>query len=126
MSLKDLANTHVFGQSLDPEVRTASANGSGVDFRDCGPQVTAVLDVGAASGTNATLDITLEESDDDSTYTAISGASLTQVDQDGDNTQEAKTIFNRSKRYVRAVATIGGTTPSFACNVSLIARHMSY
>lgn len=124
MSLKDLANTHVVGQSIKPDSRSADNNGVGVDFRSCGPQVTAILSVGDLAGTSPTIDVTLEESDDNVTFTAISGAAMTQVTA-GDQI-EAITFFNRSKRYVRAVADHGGTSAIADYSVTLMARKTSY
>lgn len=102
--------------------RTASANGTGVDLQGYvnpgGRQMKAYLNVGAASGTTPTLDVKIQESDDDSTYTDISGATFTQAT--AAITEEIH--FRTSKRYVRAVATIGGTTPSFTFCVVLLAE----
>lgn len=122
---KDLANECKWGQSLVSATRTSSGNGSAVDMQDCGPEVVAVLDVGAVSGTSPTLDVKLQESDTSGgTYSDISGATFTQVT--ASNAQQTIQVANRTKRYVRAVATIAGTSPSFASCVLIAANKQSY
>jgi len=115
---RDLGSLLVTGQSLPPAVRTSSANGTGIDFNEAGPAVTVVAEVGTVTGTSPTLDITLEESADNSTFTAISGAALTQIT--ASNGRQVVTFYNRAQRYVRAVATIAGTSPSFPSSVTLM------
>lgn len=96
-----------------PQRATSSQNGTGVDtqgYRDA----MVVLEVGTVSGTSPTLDVKLQESDDNSTFTDISGATFTQVT--ASNSSQVKRLAELNvtrKRYVRAVATIAGTTPSF-------------
>ena len=109
------------GVSTAPIVATASANGSGVDtlgYHDGMLVVTAgVIDL--ASG-NETYTFTLEESDDNSSFAAVSGVSLT-------ITASAQTKFARianlnttRKRYLRAVLTAAGTTPSIAYSAHIL------
>lgn len=122
---KDLANEYKWGQSLVSATRTSSGNGSAVDMQDCGPEVAAVLDVGTVTGTTPTLDVKLQESDTSGgTYSDISGATFTQVT--ASNNQQTIQVANRTKRYVRAVATIAGTSPSFPCSVQIVAPKQSY
>lgn len=124
MQHADLANQWTSFNSLVPATRTATANGTGVDMNDHGPEVECLVSAGTVSGTSPTLDVKLQESDDNSTFTDITGATMTQITA---STQiESKVFSNRSKRYVRAVGTIAGTNPSFACAVFLKARKKSY
>lgn len=98
-----------------PAVITASANGVAVDtkgYHDAMLQV-CVGDLDLASG-NETYVVTAEESDDGSTgWAAISGVSIAMT---ADNTAKEARISNLNggtrKRYLRAVATLAGTTPS--------------
>ena len=87
--------------------------------------MTAILTGGAVGGDTRTADVTFEESDaSGSGYTAIAGAAMTQVT--AANGHEVYT-FKRSKRYVRAVITVGGTnTPTVLFGVSLMAKKVSY
>lgn len=99
--------------------RNASANGSAVDLESLVNvrQYMAYLDVGSVSGTTPTLDVKFQESADGSTgWTDITGAAFTQVTAAGSQTLRFKT----SKRYVRAVATIAGTSPAFVFGVYVI------
>ena len=88
--------------------KTASFNSTGVDLKGTPRRgLKARVIVTAASGTSPTLDPKVQHSDDNSTFTDLAaGAQLTA-------TGEVFIPFETSKRYVRLVATIGGTTPSF-------------
>jgi hypothetical protein len=67
------------------------------------------------SGTSPTLAGKIQESADGSTnWTDISGATFTTVTA-STNTQAI--AFDRTKRFLRYVATVGGTSPSFAVAV---------
>ncbi len=102
--------------------RTSSANGSGVDLQDTthpgGRAMKAVLDCGAASGTTPTLDVKMQESDDNSSFADISGATFAQLTAAG----LKELHFQAKKRYVRAVATVAGTSPSFTFAVLLVGQ----
>ena len=100
--------------------RTASANGTGVDLQGyVNPgrrQMKAYLDTGAVSGTTPTQDVKIQESADDSTFTDISGATFAQQMTTGSEAIH----FRTNKRYVRAVPTIAGTSPSFTSGCYLL------
>lgn|SRR3990167_1624923 len=105
-------------QLLVPATRTSTANGTGVDIRDYTGRIEVTLDVGAVSGTTPTLDIKIQESDTSGgTYTDIAGAAFTQVTASNVIASIGVDI-DAVKRYIRAVATIAGTSPSFACGVN--------
>lgn len=57
------------------------------------------------TGTTPTLDVSLEESNDGASWTAITGSAITQLTAAGNRVAYAKV----SKQYVRATATVGGT-----------------
>jgi hypothetical protein len=107
---------------LGAGARTASANGTGVDLQPLthpgGRNMKAFLDVAAASGTSPTLDVKMQESDDNSSFSDIAGATFTQATAAG----QQQIHFHTTKRYVRAVAAIGGTTPSFTCGCYLVGQ----
>lgn len=110
---------------LPADERTASGNGNGVDMTDTlhvgGREVKAVLTCGAASGTDPTLDVKIQEASkaDFSDAVDISGAAFTQLTEDGSE----EIHFRFTKPYLRAVSTLGGTTPSFTYAVLLFANH---
>ncbi len=108
-------------QSLVSAARTASGNGTGVDTLGA-EEIVAVLDVGAVSGTTPTLDVKLQESaTSGGTYTDIPGATIPQVTNSNHGlTVSYKPNVGGRLRFVRAIATIGGTTPSFTCAVVIL------
>lgn len=98
-----------------PSTRTATVTGTGVDLspyvNTVNTNLKIVADVGTVTGTTPTLDIKIQDSDDNSTYADITSATFTQITATGAGAVEIHTKTN--KRYIRAVGTIGGTTPSF-------------
>ena len=99
--------------SLRPDARTTTEDGIGVDtsrFSSC----SVVLEVGTVSGSSPTLDIKIQESDDNSSFSDITGAVFTQVIA-SDKSQEIaiENLNTTRKKFLRAVATIGGSTPVF-------------
>lgn len=91
--------------------QTATANGKSIDALGAAA-VAFVYQYGTTTTfTAATADWKLEESSDDSNFTAITGAALTQhtAVQDAKRFCIAISMIGR-KRYIRAVLTKGGTT----------------
>jgi hypothetical protein len=109
--LQDLANQMILGVRLAPQTLTASANGGTGDMISGDGLCVAIQQVGAVSGTSPTLAGKIQESADGSAWSDVTGATFTTVTA-STNTQAVG--FERTKRYLRYVATIGGTTPSFA------------
>jgi hypothetical protein len=106
--------------SLVPAVRTADANGSGVDtlgYSD-GMAVISVGDLDLAS-TDETYAFTVEESDDNSSWSsAISGLTASATADNQVKVIALKNLNTTRKRYLRVSLDVGGTTPS--CPVSAI------
>lgn len=100
--------------SLVPAVRTADANGSGVDtlgFSD-GMALISVGDLDLASG-DETYAFTVEESDDNSSFTAaISGLTASATADNQVKVIALKNLNTTRKRYLRISLDVGGTTPS--------------
>lgn len=95
-----------------PGDNTTTITGTGVDLINADDQCVAVQHVGTVSGTTPTLDGKIQESADNSTaWTDITGATFTQVTT---STHVQAITFQRTKRYVRYVGTIAGTSPQFA------------
>lgn len=114
--INDLLNSIVEGDSLTPQARTATTNGTGIDLLTSDGGASARVSSGAVSGTAPTLDVQLQESDDNVTFVNIvAGGGVFATITAAPASQRIN--FRRSKRYVRAVATIGGTTPSFTFGV---------
>lgn len=94
--------------------QTSSTNGTG---KLVGPTdvCKVMIKVTAVSGTSPTLDIDIEDSDDDSTY--VDRVKLPRITAVG----EYEGFLKSSKKYLRYASTIGGTTPSFTYSVYLTA-----
>ena len=99
----------------DSVTRTATANGSAVEV---GERSVACLElvVSAASGTTPTLDVSIETSKDGSGSGLGAWRSVGSFAQKTSATSERKS-FAGLDRFVRAVQTVGGTTPSFTFSV---------
>jgi hypothetical protein len=96
--------------------RTASVNSSSIDRWSYGRATSQnwVLSVGAASGTTPTLNIKVQDSEDNSTWVDVAGAAFTQT-----TAAAFKQLPVRNfRRYTRAVVTIAGTTPSFTFSLT--------
>ena len=136
--MQDLKNNIGVVQSLAPAERGSDANGTGVDLQGF-ESATVVIDMGAEgitlSSTNK-IEIELEHSDDNSTFTDVtSSADVIGATPDSsgviatfDDPAEAPAIasvgYIGGKRYIRAVANFSGThgtaTPM---SVSVIKGH---
>lgn len=77
--------------------------------------VVLIVHATAVSGT-PTLNCSLEESADGSSWTAVAGSATAQLTAAG-NALAGATI---SKNYVRVTATVAGTTPSVTFRASLL------
>ncbi len=99
--------------------RTATGQTSGIDLQTYDGDVVFLLDSAAGSGTSPTLDVTIEDSADNSSFAAISGAAFTQVTG---TASAQKLVVNKdsARRYVRVKYTIGGTSPSFTFSVNAV------
>lgn len=96
--------------------RTATANGAAVEV---GERSSACLElvVTAGSGTTPTLDVTIETSKDGTGTGLGAWRSLGAFAQRTAAGSERKS-FTGLDRFVRAVQTIGGTTPSFTYSIA--------
>lgn len=112
--------------SFDPEARTASANGAGIDCRGY-ERALVILHVGAHDRVTGdeTLDVKIQSSSDNGSADAfadVSGAAFAQIaGQSIDATKGNVYVGNINlagrERYLRAVGTAAGTTPSTAYSV---------
>ena len=130
----DLAGTKGVFALVNPVAVTTTGNGSGVDVGNTDSAGTLVVHLGAVSGTSPTLAIKLQESRNNNSadatgaadaYADISGAVINLTDANASTIVELR-VNNRSKRYIRAVKTAGGTSPSFTCGVTFIADTKSF
>lgn len=109
---------HLLGEELKqvqghipPASRTAGAtNGTGVDTTGAVEAIATVIGGDIAAST--TLDVKLQESDDNSAWSDISGAAITQLVAADDNKSPAINLpldgRKTRKKYIRAVSTVAG------------------
>lgn len=90
--------------------RTATGNGASVEVGDKAVG-RLLLDVTARTGTTPTLDVTIQTSFDGVTWRTA--GTFTQATATGQ-----QRISCMLDRYVRAIWTIGGTTPSFTFSIA--------
>lgn len=123
----NLSETHVLAAGiavslLDPASVVASANGAGVAITPPARGHAAVIvDTAAASaGTLPTFDLKLQSSQDNSTWTDIPGAAISQVTT-VKKTQMIPFLPGSVGKYIRPVTTIGGTSsPAFFASAVLV------
>jgi hypothetical protein len=108
--LHDLPNNAALLHGLSPRTLTASANGSSADLIEGDGRCFAIQAIGTVGGTSPSLSGKIQESANGSSWTDISGATFTAVTTT-DNLQAIS--FDRTQRFVRYVATVSGTSPSF-------------
>ncbi|NOZ27969.1 MAG: hypothetical protein GXP39_07955 [Chloroflexi bacterium] len=96
--------------------RSADVTGDAEDVADDVREMAVYLNITAVSGTSPTLDVVVEDSPDGSVWATL--ATFSTKTAVGVDVVRA----NRLGRYVRARATIGGTTPSFTFEVKAIGR----
>jgi hypothetical protein len=102
--------------SIRPQAVTSTTNGIAVDTQGYN-SAAVVLEVGAVSGTSPTLDVKIQESDDGSAWSDVSGAVFTQVTAANNSQVLRLEGLTSRKKYLRAVATPGGTSPNFQTTV---------
>ena len=85
---------------LGTSTKTATGNGTGIDLLEYEGDILFVLDSAAGGGSSPTLDVTIEDSADNSTFTALSGAAFTQVTGSA-SSQKLSISADECKRYVR-------------------------
>lgn len=106
-----------------PAAVTATGNGTGVDRTGLEGRGVALLASAAGTGTTPTLDVKLQDSADDVTYADIVGATFTQVTGAAAAFEKIAVELDLSgiKKFIRAVDTVGGSTPSFTRSIMLAA-----
>ena len=105
--------------------RTATVTGTGVDIQGIEGDVLINQSVGTVTGTSPTLDTKIQDSADNSSWADVSGATFTQVTATPSTANAVTSLVLQARalrRYVRAVGTIAGTTPSFPLSVTMTYR----
>jgi len=123
--LSNLLNALGHGVPLEllaPAALTETTNGTGVDVSLYEGRAAAIIHSAAGTGTTPTMNVKLQTcSTVDGTYADISGATFTEIDDTAGGAIELISFdVSAAEAYVRAVATIAGTTPSFTCSCAFV------
>lgn len=105
--MRDLKNNLQTVSSLAPAARNASANGSGVDLQGFDAAMVTFV-VGTI--TDGTHTPSVEESSDNSVFTAVAAADLIGTLAALASATNQSVGYRGAKRYVRAVSTVAGAT----------------
>lgn len=118
--MKSVYDAIKFVVSLVPAVRTASADGTGVDTLGYTSAVAIIQagDIDLTTG-DETYSFKVQDSADNSSFADVASLSATTVTAD-DQTKliRVEGLGTSVRRYIRVVATLAGTTPS--CPVSAV------
>ncbi|MFD9306132.1 hypothetical protein ACFWCB_26345 [Streptomyces sp. NPDC060048] len=114
--MRDIYSNVLVKASLKPAARTATANGTGVDRADgsnASMYQDALVVLSSGTVTDGTHTITIEDSDDNSSFATVAAAYL-----EGDTppaliTSNDETVYETryigGKRYLRVVTTVTGS-----------------
>lgn len=118
--MHSLVNSYKAFSLIRPQTATSTVTGTGVDLLGYLDDAIATVNLGAASGTSATCIVTIQGSNDDSTYTTVT--TFGTLSDTSDNKLACGTVSLVGYRYCRAVATLAGTSPSYLIDVVLHVR----
>lgn len=127
MTTRDLVHMIEPAASLDPAVRaTGTHNGTGVDMQGYN---SACMVVQFGAYTNGTHTPSLEHSDDNSSFSAVSAAELdgafTAINSSGAVGTVQKVGYRGSKRYLRAVMVVASGATGAASSATIARAHGS-
>jgi hypothetical protein len=100
---------------------TQTTKSAGVDISDLIGDAKITLDSSAGGGADHTMNVKLQESDDDvdAHYTDVANAAFDEVTNAAAKFQTLTISANARKKYVRIVSTLAGTNPAFTRSVTL-------
>ena len=114
-SFGSAASTKLGVSLADLSARTTTANGSTVDGGASSSNgAVAHLHITSVAGTTPSLTVTVQHSTNGSSWTTLGSFTAAST-----TSSQLITVTGTVNRYLRAVFTISGTTPSFTCQVSL-------
>ena len=119
--MRDIRNNLDGVRSIDPASVTATTNGSGVDLRDFDGAM-VVFQAGTADTGNGdeTYVPVVEESEDNSSFSAVAANDLEGTLSNMVANSIQRVGYKGGKRYIRAVLTLGGTTPSINASALVV------
>jgi len=106
-------------QLIPAQNATSTVTGTGVDVHSYTGTVQVVLASSVFGGTTPTCNVKLQDSPDNSAWSDISGATFTEVTDASDLTEMIALKVNDQAKYIRAVATLAGTSPDG--NIAVVA-----
>lgn len=128
MASRDLYNSVSPASSIVAQAVTATVNGTGVDLQGF-ESADVLIDLGTFAGTTPTATIQIQESDDNSTFTAVAAADLiggalpATIDPTNDVALYERGYIG-TKRYIRvAVTAVTGTSPSLPMSAVVVRGH---
>lgn len=129
----DRANEELRLHALSSQAVTADANATGVDAANACQEVLLMVNVGAVSGTDPTLEIQVQSSLNNNTatsqeaadaYAAISGAVINLTSAHA-NTTQVISFKTRGERYLRLALNISGSdTPTFNVSANFVSSKL--
>lgn len=123
MASRDLVNSMGIAQSLAPAARTADEDGAGVDLQG---YESAVVVVATGAITDGTHTIEIQESDDNSTFTAVADDDLQGTEPvigAADGNKVYKIGYIGTKRYIRVSVTVADATSGGVYGAFVIRGH---
>jgi hypothetical protein len=116
--LRDQKNNAVSGLTLPPQALTANTNGVPINFSNGTGRCCATLCIGVINTlTNIAVQIT--ESADNTTYSSISGATITVLNTSSPGNTVAQVTFDRSQPWLCSTTTLTGGTTLANCSLLL-------
>jgi hypothetical protein len=119
--LRDLNSNVAALESIRPQVATAAVDGETVDLRGYDSAV-IVVSVGAITGTGGDATVTLEESDDGTTWADVADADILGTEPTLAANNDYQFGYIGDARYVRATFTLG-TETNVALSAMVVAGH---
>lgn len=100
---------------------TATGNGTGVDISHYSGIAKFILSASATGGAGQTLDVKIQHSNDNSSW-ADAGIAFTQVTNAEASFQSLDVNVDGLRKYIRAVSTLAGTTPTVTRSVMMVGQ----
>lgn len=103
---------------------TTTTNGAGVNTQGYYGKAAVILDSAACTGTSPTLNVAIQDSADNVNFAQLvqygNNVAFSQVTTAASQ-QELGFQVGQARQYIRAVATLGGTSPSCSFSVEMMA-----
>jgi hypothetical protein len=123
--MRDLKSNIKRVSTLAPQSVTAAANGVGIDRAGFESAVVS-FNCGAIGGTSPSFTLEVQESDDNTTFTAVADKDLQGAEPivTATNVGALNVGYAGVKRYLRGVVkTVAGTSPTLLIEASVILGH---